>query len=43
MGFPDGSVVPKNQYNAGDSVQSRSLRRGDPLEEVMGTHSSIAA
>ena len=39
--FPGGSVVKNPPSDAGDTV--RSLGWEDPLEEEMGTHSSILA
>ena len=41
-GLPDGSVGKESACNAGkQEMQVWSLGREDPLEEEMGTHSSI--
>ena len=41
MGFPGGSDGKESTFNVGTLVQS--LMQEDPLEEEMGTHSSILA
>ena len=41
MGFPGGSDGKESAWSEGDLAQS--LGREDPLEEEMGTHSSILA
>ena len=44
LGFPRGSVGEESACSAGDAgVAVQSLDQGDPLEEVMATHSSIFA
>ena len=44
MGFPGGSDGKASACSAGDvEMQVQSLRRDDPLEKGMATHSSILA
>ena len=44
MGFPGGAVLKNLPANAGDAEDAvESLGQEDPLEEEMGTHSSILA